>query len=175
MDVRAYAGIGSRETPDDVLILFRRLGAHLGKLNFLLRSGAAEGADKAFEFGCDMVKGAKEIYLPWRGFGKSDSNLIVHDDRAYDIAKKFHPNFDRLSDAAMKLQARNSHQVLGFDLKDPVQFVICWTPRGFGSGGTGQAIRIAKSIDIPVFDAGRYSMHRMPDELKRFLLPFGGV
>ena len=50
--------------------------------------------------------------------------------------------------------ARNSYQVLGRNLDDPVEFVICWTPGGSGSGGTGQAIRIAKDYQIPVFDLG---------------------
>jgi hypothetical protein len=33
--------------------------------------------------------------------------------------------------------------------------VICWTSRGLGGGGTGQAIRIAKAHKIPVFDLGK--------------------
>ena len=32
------------------------------------------------------------------------------------------------------------------------KFVICWTKNGKGTGGTGQAIRIAKGFGIPVFD-----------------------
>ena len=54
----------------------------------------------------------------------------------------------------MKLQARNCYQVLGEHLNDPVKMVICWTPRGSGSGGTGQAIRLARAYKIPVFDLG---------------------
>lgn len=52
----------------------------------------------------------------------------------------------------MKLHARNCYQVLGADLRTPTQFVICWTPRGSGEGGTGQALRIAKAYNIPIFD-----------------------
>ena len=74
-----------------------------------------------------------------------------------EIAKEFHPAWDKLSPAAKKLQARNCYQVLGYDLETPSQFVVCWTPRGSGSGGTGQAIRIAKSHNIPIFDFGKYS------------------
>jgi hypothetical protein len=43
-------------------------------------------------------------------------------------------------------------QVLGNYGNDPVEFVICWTSNGKDSGGTGQAIRIAKAFDIPVFN-----------------------
>lgn len=95
--------------------------------------------------------------MPWRGFNGSDSDLIVTSGKAFDIAEKFHPYWHNLSQGARKLQARNSHQVLGEDLKTPSRFIICWTKNGSGSGGTGQAIRIAKSNNIPVFDVGKHS------------------
>ena len=41
---------------------------------------------------------------------------------------------------------------LGPILDDPVEFIICWTPGGKVTGGTGQAIRIAKDLDIRVFN-----------------------
>ena len=50
--------------------------------------------------------------------------------------------------------ARNALQVLGTDGQTPVDFIMCWTPNGSGSGGTGQAIRIARALNIPVFDLG---------------------
>jgi hypothetical protein len=47
---------------------------------------------------------------------------------------------------------RNSFQVLGPDLQSPVSFVVCWTTGGKISGGTGQALRIAKDLSIPIFN-----------------------
>ena len=44
---------------------------------------------------------------------------------------------------------RNVFQVLGADLKTPTEFIICWTDK---YGGTQQALRIAKSFSIPVFN-----------------------
>lgn len=168
-----YAGIGSRETPIEILNLFTKLGKYLAKKNYILRSGHAEGADSAFEYGCDMESGQKEIYLPWSGFGGSTSNLVVSDPKAFEIAEKYHPYWHNLKQGAMKLQARNSHQVLGWDLKTPSDFIICWTKGGKGSGGTGQALRIAKAYDIPVFDAGKYeSVEVAREELKKFLVKF---
>mgnify|MGYP000881575594 FL=1 len=151
-----YAGIGSRETPTEILNLFESIGYYLAQNNFILRSGHAKGADQAFECGCDKANGKKEIYLPWKGFEDSNSNLIVQQGKAYEIAEKFHPYWHNLSEGAKKLQARNSHQILGKDLNTPCQFVVCWTKSGKGKGGTGQAIRIAKHYEIPIFDAGRY-------------------
>lgn len=166
-----YAGIGSRETPTYVLEYFVKIAAYLASKGFILRSGGDEGADKSFEIGCDKMRGYKEIYLPWKGFEKSSSPLIVSDVKAFEIAEQFHPNWNRLSDGAKKLQARNSHQVLGWDLETPSSFVICWTKNGKGQGGTGQALRIAKHYGIPIFDAGSYiTIEETKKAFKEFLL-----
>lgn len=166
-----YAGIGSRETPTYALEYFSKLAAYLSTKGAILRSGGAQGADKAFELGCDRVNGEKEIYLPWKGFEKSSSNLIVWNTKAFEIAQSFHPNWERLSQGARKLQARNTHQVLGKDLETPSKFVICWTKDGKGQGGTGQALRIANHYGIPVFDAGKFeSVEEIKVNLKKFML-----
>lgn len=169
--MKYYAGIGARDTPEYVQEYFYRLGAFLGNKEFVLRSGAAQGADKAFEIGCDKVNGYKEIYLPWGRFEKSDSKLIVSNPKAYDIAESFHPYWQNLSDGARKLQARNSHQVLGYDLETPSSFVLCWTKDGKGQGGTGQALRIANHYKVPIFDAGSHeSIEEIKAELKKFFI-----
>lgn len=73
-----------------------------------------------------------------------------------------------------KLQARNSYQILGLDLNTPSNFVICWTKNGKGSGGTGQAIRIARAYNIPIFDAGYWNdIEDVRKELKLFLIENG--
>lgn len=147
-----YAGIGSRETPKEFLRLFTKVAEYLSRKGCILRSGGTNGSDKAFELGAIH----KEIYLPWRGFEGNNSELIVSDIKAFEIAEKYHPRWNYLSDGARKLQARNSHQLLGNDLNTPSSFVICWTKGGKGSGGTGQALRIAKDYNIPIFDCGKY-------------------
>ena len=81
---------------------------------------------------------------------------------AFEIAENFHPNWGRLSQGAQKLQARNSHQVLGQNLETPSSFIVCWTEGGKGSGGTGQAIRIAKHHGIKVIDFGVF---KTPEEI----------
>lgn len=153
-----YAGIGSRETPIEVLEIMRQMGSHLAKNGATLRSGGAGGADKAFEEGCDNAKGLKEIYIPWKGFEDSTSNLIVGPEgsQAYLIAEKYHPYWHNLKNGARKLQARNSHQILGEDLNTPCQFVVCYTKGGKRAGGTGQALRLATDYNIPIFDCGFY-------------------
>jgi len=169
-----YTGIGSRKTPIQILKLFTQIGKYLANKNYILRSGHAEGADSAFEYGCTMVNGQKEIYLPWNGFGGSDSTLIVKDSKAYEIAEQHHPYWHNLSQGAKKLQARNSHQVLGLDLNTPTNFVICWTKNGKDQGGTSQAIRIARAYNIPIFNAGCWDdIENVKKKLKLFLMANG--
>lgn len=124
---------------------------------FTLRTGGANGADKAFESGCDLVGGSKEVYLPWAKFNKSESDLYNLSANAIKSVDFFHPYPANLNDAARRLMARNYHQVLGDKTTiDPVVFVICWTLGDLNtSGGTNQAIRIANYYGIPIFNLSK--------------------
>jgi len=48
---RAYTGIGSRACPPEILGVMFMLGEALAEQGWILRSGAAPGADSAFEQG----------------------------------------------------------------------------------------------------------------------------
>jgi hypothetical protein len=151
-----YTGIGSRETPLDIYQMMISAGVMLAQVGYTLRSGGAPGADMAFEQGCDMVGGLKEIFLPWKGFNNHYKSGIVLAPQialeAQSIAEHFHPAWDRCSLAAKNLHSRNVAQILGADLNTPTDFVLCWTRDGKASGGTGQAIRIAQHYDIPIYN-----------------------
>lgn len=133
-----YAGIGSRETPPDVQEEMTEIASWLLKLGFVLRSGGADGADKAFE----------------RGAGKAKQIFHARDctAEAEAIASIFHPAWHRCSPHARKLLGRNSFQIMGLSLIEPSLFVVCWTRNGSDEGGTGNAIRHAWSEGIPVFN-----------------------
>lgn len=162
-----YTGIGSRETPEEILTMMEKLGSILAKKGMVLRSGAAKGSDSAFEKGCDSVGGEKEIYLPWKGFNNSTSELYdLEGHAAEEIAWQYHPNIYALSDGARKLIIRNTYQVLGKNCATKSSFVICYTKDGKDSGGTGQAIRIAQDKKIPVFNL--YHKEKL-SELKEFI------
>ena len=145
-----YAGIGSRETPVSICNIMSEIALKLDNLGHILYSGGALGADEAFE------KGAKNkiVFLPWNGFNNkySDNIHYIIPDYNEELIRKYHPKFSGLSSGALKLMSRNSYQVLGLDLKSPVDFIICWTKDGKASGGTGQALRIAKDYKIPIFN-----------------------
>lgn len=163
--LRPYAGIGSRETPEEMLTLMREIAGLLAAAGWLLRSGAAPGADAAFESGAPAT--AREIFLPWLGFQNSTSTLAIERmpvlSQAMDIASQYHRGWGRLGRPVRLLMARNVCQVLGPDLKDPSRFVLCWAPypkcdhqgrvMDVG-GGTGLAVRLAYAHGIPVFHLG---------------------
>ena len=159
-----YAGIGSRETPDEVCRQMEGIAGVLRELGWVLRSGHADKADIAFEKGS---QGQNQIWLPWQGFNyDSDESQGLprtghywpRDNwQAEQNAASFHPNWKACSTGAKKLHIRNVYQVLGPGLgvvqqETVSRMVICWTSDGKASGGTGQAIRIAEATKIPVFN-----------------------
>ena len=129
-----------------------RFGAAMARENILLRSGGANGADAAFEMGCDSENGPKQIFLPWRGFNNNASKFYTAMDEAYEIASRIHPAWDKCQQAAKKLHARNCHQILGPHLNDPSGLVVCWTPDGNVVGGTATAINLAEEHGIKILN-----------------------
>lgn len=168
--LKFYTGIGSRSTPKEILELMAKIASKLEELGWTLRSGGAGGADLAFESG---VKTLKEVYLPWKGFNGSDSDLYNISSRALHIASENHPNWTWLSankPSVCKLMARNVYQVQGYNLDKNSSFVICWTEDGCErdedrtakTGGTGLAISVASKLGIPVFNlANEESLKRV--------------
>jgi hypothetical protein len=174
---KIYAGIGSRSTPADICKLMTQLGEKLAAKGATLRSGKADGADNAFERGCDKVWGAKEIFQTesWY-FNDVESSTIRIFRRTYGskwqdaelIAAQHHPAWQYLKPYARKLHTRNCFQVLGISLLEPAHFVLCWTLDGArttketsaATGGTGQAIRVANSYGIRVYNLA------VPEDIK---------
>lgn len=165
MDQPFFAGVGSRDTPKDVLELMAEIGGLMTEADIRLRSGGAIGADSAFWEGAREVDPAgMEIFLP-----KAKRHIpegILHMSPVFErLAKNFHPfpegitpdpqNPNDKRHYYLKLMARNGNQVFGTDFRNPSNAVICWTKGGKGEGGTGQAIRLASSVGIPVIDLGR--------------------
>ncbi len=163
---KIYTGIGARKAPPEILQLMTDLAASLKRQGWTLRSGAADGADTAFEDGAGELK---EIYLPWKGFNGSNSPLHAVSNEALSMAESVHGAWDYLKPGGKKLHGRNCYQLLGSDLSLPSRFVICWTPDGATkesdcsrvTGGTGTAIKLASRNTIPVFNL------KNPEHVKR--------
>lgn len=160
--MKFYAGIGARNTPPEALDLMSRAAEYLQVEGWHLRSGHAPGADQAFE---KTAGSYAEVFLPWPAFERFtpiEARHIYHEPtgEAMQVAAKYHPAWDRLGPAVRRLHARNAHIILGRDLDDPVRFVMCWTPNGRITGGTGQALRIALAHDITCINLGEETTRR---------------
>lgn len=143
--MKYYAGIGSRKTPQDILDMMTKMAKYLSYHGYILRSGGAVGADKAFESGASSKK---EIFYA------NDIKSDEHSQMALYLAKNIHPNWDACHPYAKRLHARNVFQILGRNLDSPVDFVLCWTEEAKKIGGTRTAIILAERNNIPIFNMG---------------------
>ena len=163
-----YAGIGSRETPGYILTQMTEVAKELDSLGFVLQTGFTfkdkktgideEGADKAFSDGSQnkILFGPSELRetvngkVMTRNYGKE----ILKISEA--VMNEIHPAPERLSAGAKKLMSRNTNQVFGENLNRPVDFVIFYAPETVNplrpSGGTGQAVEMARRKGIPTIN-----------------------
>lgn len=178
MKEKIYTGIGSRETPQDIMDIMTLLAQKLDQKGWILRSGGAPGADSAFQ---KSVSRYDNVFLPWKGFNGQPGTLItdrhIISEAMYIIQRNsVHEEWERMinspgSMGAVKLHTRNVFQILGHDLKTPSKMVVCWTPDGaigFNdsskiTGGTRTAIRLAEIYKVPVFNLKR------PEHLDRIM------
>lgn len=165
--MKYYAGIGSRETPEDIGLLMTALASELEKDGFVLRSGGARGADSFFERGV-VSNDNKQIFIHKESvFGKRhEPKAGIYNAQRYSdyldaeaIASKVHPMWHRCNDSARQLHTRNVYQVLGPDFLAAgvvhSSFVVCWAIpdiHGTPEGGTRTAWQIAKQYGIKCYN-----------------------
>ena len=171
--MKFWAGIGSRETPEEIQDMMTEIASYLEDIGYILRSGNAQGADQAFAKG---VKRAAQIWLPWMEFNQwfslshSEHKYAVinpDDEDAYSSIEKYHPKPKSLGHAAIKLMARNFRQVIGRDNESNSEFVICWTKGGKPVGGTGQALRIASDHNIPIYNMFNLTVEQILNQIHK--------
>lgn len=169
--MKYYTGIGSRETPKDICNLMEDIAFKLASKDYILRSGAAQGADTAFEDGAkayaeqvDERLTLAQIYIPWDSFTVYDEfykdwykvlDRMQKKKEAEQIASEIHPAWEKCSRGAKLLHTRNVFQVLGTSLNSPSQFLICWAKldkHGNIKGGTRLAWDLAGKYNVPRFN-----------------------
>ena len=157
-----FTGVGARVTPQHILEEMTEISRVLSAKGVYLRSGGQpKGADGAFERGGCLNK---QIFKPrdWQRHGD-----LLTLPLAYDIAAKHHPYWENLQEHTKDLMARNVHAVLGPNLDDPSEFLICWTKDGIfkakdrsrDSGGTGHTISVADEAGVPIFNLKNKEHH----------------
>lgn len=160
-----YSGIGSRQTPSEICSILSQIGKKLQN-RFVLRSGAAKGADLAFEKFVSLEN--KIIYKP-QEFDQSPENLDFCTSELESILDKG-VKLKNMRPFVKILLLRDINQVLG-DPKNgwkKSDFLICWTPTENHSlkecGGSRYAIRCALKHGIRVHNLINEKVMKMVDE-----------
>lgn len=165
--MKAYTGIGSRTTPVWCRFAMEDIASKMADKGYTLRSGSAQGADSAFEIGCDRVCGAGDIYIPWKGFGTGKENMFkfyhVLSNAKFEEARDVYlstgiiKNFDDMKQSVQKLHARNYLQVVGHGMKDRLSKVciffaeVDWVTEE-PTGGTRSAVLLSKHFGVPTYN-----------------------
>lgn len=158
-----YAGIGSRDVENlnelgtkNIKVIARMLERE----GYALNTGDADGADTLFK---DSAKAAGG--QPWV-FTEKDAT-----DTTREIAREIHPEGETLKIGSLNKMARNTNQLFGENLDEPVDFVLVWTPLNpdgiapqhvkeiyynpghkYHTGGSGHTIAMADRKGIPVIN-----------------------
>ena len=180
MTSNSYTGVGSRETPKDILILMRRIGYIMAMKGVALRTGEAAGADHAFYKGvvdANDIHGVKfknEVFVagsPKEYHYVNDIVNIFSSDLMStapiqgfrETAVRIRGSWDNLSYFGVMRHIRNVAQVLGVDGNSPSRGMICWakpvnppkmtdTQMRYVEGGTNTAYCTAILHNIPVYN-----------------------
>jgi predicted NAD-dependent protein-ADP-ribosyltransferase YbiA (DUF1768 family)/alkylated DNA repair dioxygenase AlkB len=154
-----YAGVGSRSLGRSrpLARIATALAMRLERAGYGLASGGADGADRAFEKGVALAEN-KQIFRPgYDATKKLPDGYVVLDGpivgQAAAVAGLVTSGWDVMSGPGRDLHTRNVFQVLGRDMKSPVEFVLAIpSVNDTRTTGTRQTMAIAAANGIPVFD-----------------------
>lgn len=158
------AFIGTRSfhaLPVSVQRLFIQAAEVLAARRLTIVTGAAFGADQVAADAALSLGGSVHLVLPWRSYEhkwvrsvqahhRDRVTLEIYDptlNRAWaESVRVYHPAPARLSRGAFALHARN------FGIVATAVAVIAAAKDAAQHGGTGQGVRVARGLGIPVLD-----------------------
>lgn len=160
-----FAGVGSRDTPEDICELMGKVSIVFYHLGYGLSSGDARGADRAFWGGAlksiHYRKIGARIYLSdeyVRGRKADPSNFFYNAQRfqsfekAKQMAFEARGSFHGLDEWGINLHTRNVMQIHGASLQDKVEYLVYWAiPVGKVErvrGGTNTSLQLAIKAGI---------------------------
>jgi hypothetical protein len=156
-----FAGIGTRGATAREIGTIIEVCASLSALGGWCYSGNADGCDIACQTGAGKQSTA---WIPWPRFNFQvyDAEALCGDvvdagegKRGRKYAEEAFPNLASAKQGVQKIMTRNAYQVIGDKSHPRVAFVLCCAdpdPVRIVAGGTGQAVRIATALKIPVFN-----------------------
>lgn len=154
--MKSVAIIGSRRINEQQFNYLVKVAEAFARRGWIVKTGCADGADYASMIGCRNVDPTLlTLYLPWKSYNSQyqtvNEHKLVYDERDQtfihwkDSISKYHPAPERLSRGAKSLMARNYGIVSGADL------VVAFPMSAIDTGGTGQGMRIADDLNIPLY------------------------
>ncbi len=171
MNNKRVAIIGSRDPTESQATLAKDVATLALCNGWDIATGAAEGIDLiAISTAESMGMSHRlHIYLPWRSYneplvpGRATTYVYAPDKKDWiESVSKYHPMGGNLSQGVFKLMARNYGIVVDSDV------VVALPSAKPGGGGTGQGIRIALALNIPLFKVEGQEQ-TLPDPLVRLL------
>lgn len=160
---RRIGFIGSRDTSQfesEWLELFTSAAARCAKNGCIIQTGAAQGCDQLAARAALEVGGSVELFLPWYSYevewisemeeSYADQlvcrvyNPQVNEEWLNSVAL-YHPKPERMSLGVHSLHARNYGII-----KNTMCVIVL--PGIVRPGGTGQGIRIAEALKIPLYN-----------------------
>lgn len=112
----------------------------LQQSGYIFRSGAKIGSEKYFELAI---------------YSNSHKEMCTFNDlndKAFNIARLFYSDFDKLHKSKQKRLARIVTVILGKDLNNPLKFLITFTKNGYSTNEIAFAITLAKAYNIHICD-----------------------
>lgn len=107
--------------------------------------------------------------LPYKNLAIIRNNKLIAQTYTLCMEVMGMQHWNNCNDYAKGMHSRNCHQILGYDLKSPVDAVVCWTPEGKFIGGTRTALLIAQKENIPIFNLGLFDKNKVLSDIKDFL------
>lgn len=163
-----WCGVGSRETPKEIIPEMVWIGHCLALLGGVLATGDATGSDTHFFDGYNLGRLPKmppaQVYYTRK---KNQRNLEhspqmgQHEFEMYpevghiaqDMAYEARGSFEGLFPSGIALHSRNALQVLSETLDNPRRFTVYYAKpvgkRGAVAGGTNTAVKISRKNKIP--------------------------
>jgi hypothetical protein len=167
-DVLKVAIIGTRHADSTQRSIAAWASAALSTDGFVISTGAADDIDSLAMAHC--APGRLAVYLPWASYNRHlvprHARVTVYDQREHPqwsvSVEANHPNPSALTRGAFALHARN------YGIVEPPCALVIALP-GKQDGGTGQGMRIAKQLGIPLLvyrTGGAYTLVSAIEEIR---------